>query len=294
MKRAASVSPKTGRPRRSSHHEPAGRNAAPGQWLGTGLAYGAMLPAVFVGQVVRMLTGSARAGADLTMSTWADFSAQAIALDLSIEGREHLWSSRPAVFIFNHQSAVDAVIIAKLLRENFAGIGKAELRNHPIAGPMFKAAGVVFIERADREKAIKALQPAVEALRQGTSLSIAPEGTRSRDGQLGPFKKGAFHIAMQAGVPIVPIVIKNSVDAQRKGEMLFRPATVQVVVLPPVDTRKWRVATLDRHVSEVRAIFLRSLRQPVASRRAPRRSGSEDRPAARGSSASSVPRLRRR
>jgi len=127
--------------------------------------------------------------------------------------------------------------------------------------------GVVFIDRADKEKAIEALGPAVETLRNGTSLVIAPEGTRSETERLGPFKKGAFHMAMQAGVPIVPVVIHNALDSQPKGEVLFRPAMVQVEVLPAVDTSRWKTADIDRHVAEVRGMFLDALGQTEAKPR---------------------------
>jgi putative phosphoserine phosphatase/1-acylglycerol-3-phosphate O-acyltransferase len=91
---------------------------------------------------------------------------------------------------------------------------------------------------------------------------MAPEGTRTLTAALGPFKKGAFHLAIQAGVPIVPVVIHNSGDVQPKTEFAMRPATVHVDVLPPVDTSRWRAATVDRHVRAVRNMFLRCLGQP--------------------------------
>ncbi len=229
--------------------------------LGTGVAYASMVPAVLAGRVVSALTGSQRSGANLTISTWADITTLAIGLDIRVTGRENLWSHRPAVFVFNHQSAADAAIVAKLLREDFTGVAKIEVSRHPITGPMFRSVGVVFVERSDREKAIKALEPAVETLKKGTSLVISPEGTRSETEKLGAFKKGAFHMAMQAGVPIVPIVIHNALDAQPKGEVLFRPATVQVEVLPPVDTRSWKAGTVDKHVAQVRKMFLEALGQ---------------------------------
>jgi putative phosphoserine phosphatase/1-acylglycerol-3-phosphate O-acyltransferase len=133
---------------------------------------------------------------------------------------------------------------------------------------------VAFVDRADHKKAVEALAPAVEALRSGTSLAIAPEGTRSETERLLPFKKGPFHIAMQAGVPMVPVVIHNAIESQPKGTKLFRPATVRVEVLPPIYTGDWRVETIDRHVADVRGRFLRALGQdeeaaPKSTRRKP-------------------------
>ena len=167
---------------------------------------------------------------------------------------------RPAVFIFNHQSGADLLIGAKLLRKDATAIAKQELK-FSLAGPLLMAGGVVFLDRANRKKAIEALEPAVEALRGGTSVAIAPEGTRSKDYRLGKFKKGAFHMAMQAGVPIVPMVIKNAHDAMPKGSFIIRPTTVEVVVLPPIPTTEWTVETLDDRIAEVRRLFLRELGQ---------------------------------
>src|SRR5262249_57054721 len=111
-----------------------------------------------------------------------------------------------------------------------AGGAKRGARPTPLFGPVFALAGVVFIARLDRHKAIEALRPAIATLREGTSFVIAPEGTRSATPRPGPFKKGAFHLAMGARVPIVPILFKNALDALPKHGLVIRPATVEVVV----------------------------------------------------------------
>jgi putative phosphoserine phosphatase/1-acylglycerol-3-phosphate O-acyltransferase len=221
----------------------------------TALAYGSVLPVTLAGLGVALLNRSRRDGVNLMASTWADVSTAIAGVDLRIVGEEHLWSHRPAVFIFNHQSGVDTLLVAKLLRRDFTGVGKQELRRHPVFGPLFAFAGMVFIDRSDSAKAIQALAPAVEALREGRSIAIAPEGTRSRTPKLGKFKKGAFHLALQARVPIVPIVFRNALDVLPRGALVLRSATVEVVVLPPVDTRRWKRATLDARIEEVRASY---------------------------------------
>jgi len=117
----------------------------------------------------------------------------------------------------------------------------------------------VFIDRADSTRAIDALKPAVKALREGRSIAIAPEGTRSRTKQLGRFKKGAFHLAMQAGVPIVPIVFENALDVLPRGAFVLRPANVRAVVLPPIDTSGWTRETLDAEIEAIRKQYLEVL-----------------------------------
>jgi len=121
--------------------------------------------------------------------------------------------------------------------------------------------GVIFIDRSNKEKAIEAMQPALEALKKGTSIAISPEGTRSKDQTLGKFKKGAFHMAMQAGVPIIPIIIKNAHDAMPKGSAFLRPSHIEVVVLEPVDLSDWTIKNLDSHITEFRDLFLKELNQ---------------------------------
>ena len=117
----------------------------------------------------------------------------------------------------------------------------------------------MFIDRFDHDRAVAALKPVVESIRQGLSLVLAPEGTRSPTPRLGRFKKGAFHMAMAAGVPIVPIVLRNTLDALPKHGIIVRPATIEVVVHPPIPTVDWKVEGIDRHIEEIRQLYLNTL-----------------------------------
>jgi putative phosphoserine phosphatase/1-acylglycerol-3-phosphate O-acyltransferase len=230
-----------------------------GDLLRTALAYGSVVPSMWAGLAAGVINRSRREGINMAASLWGDLATSFAGVDLRVEGEEHLWSHRPAVFIFNHQSGLDAVLMVKMLRRDVTGVGKQEVRSNPIFGPLFGVAGVVFIDRADTSKAIRALKPAVEALRQGRSLVIAPEGTRSATPRLGRFKKGAFHIAMQAGVPIVPVVFRNVLDSLPKHALVLRPATIEAVVLPPVDTRGWKREHLDAEIEAIRNRYLEVL-----------------------------------
>ena len=149
---------------------------------------------------------------------------------VDVAGEQHLWAHRPCVFMFNHQSVADGYVLLTLLRRGITGI----------AG-------------------IEAMQPAIDWIRRGMSVVIAPEGTRSVSPRLGQFKNGAFHIAMQAGVPVVPVVLRNTSEVLPRHSRLFRPGTVQVCVLPPIDVTAWQVENLERHVADVRALFQRTL-----------------------------------
>lgn len=233
-----------------------------GDVMRTGLIYGALAPAVGFGLAAGLINRSKREALNVTGSVWGDLAASAAGIDLRVRGEEHLWAERPAVFIFNHQSGLEMVLLLKMLRRDFTGIAKRELRHNPVFGPLFQASGVVFVDRSDTAKAIQALGPAVEALKHGRSLIIAPEGTRSKTPTLGRFKKGAFRLAMQAGVPIVPIVFRNVLDALPKGATIVRPAMVEAVVLPPVDTSSWTLDALETHIEGVRQSFVDVLDHP--------------------------------
>jgi putative phosphoserine phosphatase/1-acylglycerol-3-phosphate O-acyltransferase len=223
--------------------------------LRTSLSVASLAPSLLLGVPAGILDGSWRQVINLATTTWGELGTALAGIRLSVTGEEHLWSNRPAVFIFNHQSAIDVLILCKLLHRDFVGISKQEVRRNPIFGPAFALTGTVFIDRSDRTKAIEALRPAVEALREGLSIAIAPEGTRSSTGRLGRFKKGAFRIAMAGRRPIVPIVIRNALDALPKHGIIARPATVDVVVHPPIATDGWSLDHLDREIAAVEQLY---------------------------------------
>ncbi len=227
----------------------------------TSLVYSSLVGSFMTGLPALLLNQSKRDLVNVAIPTWGDFGSAVAGLDIETEGEEHLWSHRPAVFIFNHQSQTDALIISRLLRRDFTGVAKKEMKLNPLVGTVLDAVGTVFIDRDDHDKAIEALKPAVDSLRNGTSFAIAPEGQRSRGYKLGRFKMGAFHIAMQAGVAIVPIVIANSSDSMPKSGIFIRPARISVKVLPPVATVDWTTDNIHHRVDEIRRMFLRELGQ---------------------------------
>ncbi len=234
------------------------------QWVRSVAATVSLVPSFAAGLPIYALTGSRRDSLNFSFSLFADTASALIGLHLNVKGEENLWKQRPAVFVFNHQSKADVVIMASLLRRDIAGVGKQEIRKLPVIGKVLEMGGVVMIDRANAQSAIDAMAPLVDAMRKdGKSVVLAPEGTRSISPRLEPFKKGAFHLAMQAGVPMVPVVIRNAGDVAPKGEFVFRPATVEVEVLPPVDTSEWRAQTMNEHVREVRNMFLAALGQPL-------------------------------
>ena len=250
-------------------------------------ATGSLVGSFLMGLPLYALSRSRRDSVNFSISLFAETASALIGLDLDVHGGEHLWKKRPAIFMFNHQSNADMLIMANLVRRDIVGVGKRELKNLPVIGPLMGAAGVVFIDRSDRHAAIETMKPLVEAMRsEGKNLVIAPEGTRAPTRKLGAFKKGGFHIAIQSGIPIVPVVIHNSSDISPKGDKIFRSGTVKVDILPAIDTSDWSVSTIDDRVTSVRNLFLKTLGQPelsVEETMALRRDTPEDlRPEVRG------------
>ncbi|MDH3306116.1 MAG: HAD-IB family hydrolase [Acidimicrobiia bacterium] len=229
--------------------------------LRTAAANMSMVPAVGAGLLAGALNRDRRQALNLAMSTWGEFAVAISGVDVQIEGEDHLWSARPCVFLFNHQSNFDGLLLMKVLRKDVTAIAKQQLSHMPLVGPLFSFGGVVFIDRTDHEQAVNALQSAVNTIRDGLSIAIAPEGTRQPTPNLGPFKKGGFHLAMEAGVPIVPIIIHNSHDVLPRGGRVMRPTTVRVTVGSPIPTSHWKTKDLDTHISDVRELYLETLGQ---------------------------------
>jgi putative phosphoserine phosphatase/1-acylglycerol-3-phosphate O-acyltransferase len=219
----------------------------------------AVLPSVGVGLAVLAAGRGRRRAANAMIGVWIRLAPRVAGLRLAVEHGERIDESRPAVFLFNHESSADILILCMLLRRDFTGVAKQEIRRNWVFGPAFAFAGAVFIDRFDRPKAIAALQPAVDVLHGGISVGIAPEGTRSPDGQLGRFRKGAFRLALAARVPLVPIVIHHSRRVLPKREIAVHPATVRIEVLAPIPTEAWKLEELDERIAEVRQLYLERL-----------------------------------
>ncbi|WP_417621512.1 HAD-IB family hydrolase [Parasphingorhabdus sp.] len=234
----------------------------PVDYLRTIYATGSLVGSVVASLPIWALTGSQREAMNFSTGLFGDIATALTGCELEVTGEENLWTSRPCIFVFNHQSKADVMILAKLIRRDMGGVAKKEVRDTPVIGKLMELAGTVFIDRGNARSAIKAMAPLVDAIKiDGKSIVIAPEGTRTLSPKLGPFKKGAFHMALQAGVPMVPIVIHNAGDVAPKNEFLMRPAKVRVDVLPAVDTSKWSARTMNDHVAEVRSMFLEALGQ---------------------------------
>jgi putative phosphoserine phosphatase/1-acylglycerol-3-phosphate O-acyltransferase len=222
-------------------------------------AYGAMGTAFLGGMAYAKATGNNRRAADLIGSIGFNAALAIAGVEVETFGEHNVWTHRPAVFLLNHQSKLDFYIMFSLLRRDFTGVAKKEAENTPGFKTFMKLTEMAFIDRGNTTKAIEALQPAVERLRKGLSVCMAPEGTRSYSPRLGRFKKGAFHVAMQAGVPVVPVVIRNAGELMSRSALTMRSGKVQVAVRPAIDVTRWKVDELDKRIKKVRQLYIDTL-----------------------------------
>ncbi|OCC16431.1 1-acyl-sn-glycerol-3-phosphate acyltransferase [Dissulfuribacter thermophilus] len=167
---------------------------------------------------------------------WSKIIFKAARSKIDVRGQEHIPHGTPVVFASNHQSQFDIPALYLAIPIQFRFVVKKELFKIPLFGLAMKRAGYVPIDRTGGKKAVKSLRAAVRRIKSGTSVVVFPEGTRSPDGKLLPFKTGALLVALKSGVPIVPIGIKGTHKILPKGSLWVRPGEVQVSIGRPIDT----------------------------------------------------------
>ena len=173
----------------------------------------------------------------------------------TVSGAEHIRPHPASVYAVNHASNVEPPVLFLALRPLFPRLRilyKAELRKLPILTRAFDVAGFIPLERGNRDQSLPAIERAAEALRDGNSFLIFPEGTRSRTGELLPFKKGGFVMALKAQAPVVPVAIRGARAAMRKGSLWIQPVVIQVSFGEPIPTAGLRIDDRDQLVATVR------------------------------------------
>jgi 1-acyl-sn-glycerol-3-phosphate acyltransferase len=174
------------------------------------------------------------------MHLWSRMMLSALGSRVEYEGLDRLAPGEPRIFVANHLSNVDIWALGQVLPPKARFVAKQELRKVPIVGGAMAASGMIFIDRANRSRAIKSLRVAAEQIRAGRPVVMFAEGTRSRDGRLHPFKKGPFHLALAAGVPVVPVAISGSWGILRPRSLVVKPGVARVQFLEPVDVSPWQ------------------------------------------------------
>lgn len=167
---------------------------------------------------------------------WSGALCGGFGVRIQVDGMEHVDPKRPAIFVANHQSLLDPPVLFFAIPANVRVIAKRSILLVPIFGQALWAAGIIFINRKDRRNAIASMNRAAARIRGGLSVLIFAEGTRSHDGHLLPMKKGAFVLAIEAGVPVQPVVVRGTRDLLPRGSLFPRPGTVRVTYLPAMAT----------------------------------------------------------
>lgn len=176
------------------------------------------------------------------------------------EVRSRMDAVRPAIFVSNHASYLDNFLFAWAIPLGTVGTARRTTVWVPFFGQLYALCGHVLVDRADRRDAVAALRELIGLVtRFRFSAILWPEGTRSYDGRLQPFKRGFVHLALATKLPVVPVVVSGSHRCWPRGAVLTRPARVDVRVLAPIATTAWTSRTIDRHVAEVWEAFAAAL-----------------------------------
>ncbi len=209
--------------------------------------------------------GAPHAVYDARLRSWSRRLLEHARADLRVEGLEHLGQRGQGGEVFvimsNHQSLYDIPALFCALPISLRMVAKQELFRVPVWGRAMHSAGFVAIDRRDRERAIESLAIAKAKMQgEGVSIWIAPEGTRSRTGELGPFKSGGFHLALDAGLRILPVSIRGTFELLRADSSnVGRGGVVRVVVHPPIDPRDYGPARRAELTADVRAAIASAL-----------------------------------
>ena len=185
------------------------------------------------------------------IATWGAFRGVLLAgVKVETEGLDRLDPASNYIFMANHVSNIDPPILVPLIPRRTSVLVKRELFGIPILGYAMRLGDLVAVDRANREAAVDSVRRAVEVLKRGLNMVIFPEGTRSRDGRLLPFKKGPFYLAIDSGVSVVPVSMVNTFQIWPKGHFYIKPLTARVVFHRPLNPRDF--ATRDDLMNAVR------------------------------------------
>lgn len=187
---------------------------------------------------------------------WAPIHWRITGSRMLVEPLPDLDWSQPHIFLMNHQSALDIPCAFAALPVNIRFIAKHVLKYVPFLGWYMAATGMIFINRSNHQEALRSLARAGERIRAGSNILAFPEGTRSRDGRILPFKKGAFMLAIEAQVPIVPVAIEGSQKVLPSGSLRMRRHPIRVKVGAPIPTKGLTPADRDALMQQVRSAII--------------------------------------
>ena len=179
---------------------------------------------------------------------------------LSYSNYNKISENKPAIYVMNHTSALDIFVGMALCPYGGCGVGKKEISRIPFFGWVYWLSGHLLIDRSNRQKTIESMTELSHFVKKNNlSIWIWPEGTRSKDGTLLPFKKGFVHLALATKLPIVPVILHNAYKRWPAKTMQFYPGEAHVEILDSIQTNKWTKDTIDTHIDEVRDLMGKTL-----------------------------------
>ncbi len=190
--------------------------------------------------------------------TWAKFVLAVSRIKVTVKGGYNIRSDRSYIYMSNHQSNFDIPVALAYLPFKFRWVAKAELFKIPIFGNAMHRIGHINIDRSNRRAAFKSLKKAAKNIREGVSVLIYPEGTRSKDGNIGPFKNGGFVLAVESGAPIVPVIIHGTWPIMSKDKILVKPGNVIIEIKKPIETKNYNRKTRDDLLKKTRNVICES------------------------------------
>ncbi|GAB4373298.1 MAG: lysophospholipid acyltransferase family protein [Deltaproteobacteria bacterium] len=213
------------------------------------------VPAILV---ALLLPGRAAKGRwfRIVSKSYSRIALSLFGIRLAMRGRDRVDPARPYIFMSNHVSHADSPALALTIPHPLHWVFKKELGKIPVFGWVLRSGGQVMVDRSSPEKAREALAEAMAGLSGNNSILIYPEGTRSRDGNLQPFKKGGFWMAVSSGLPIVPVRVLGSHEIVAARTLRVRPGTITVEILHPIETAGKGVADIPALMAQVRAAML--------------------------------------
>lgn len=182
-------------------------------------------------------------------------------LKVRVKGAENIPQGQPAVYAANHQSNFDIPALYAGLPLQFRWLAKKELFDVPLFGPAMKRCGYIPIDRSDRRKAMHSMNEAAQRISQGASVIVFPEGTRTPDGQLQEFKKGALVIAVKAQVPVVPVAIRGSYQIMPKNVLKINPGPIDIEIFPPIATEGLKTKAIDNLSEQTQQLIATALKE---------------------------------
>jgi len=196
---------------------------------------------------------------------WSGWITRFAGVRIRVDNRATLEPGQPYVFMANHASTIDIWALFLAIPRRVRMIAKKQLARIPLFGWVMWAGRFIFIDRQNAAAARRSIDEAGRRIRGGCSVLLFPEGTRTRDGQMGPFKKGGFHLAMEAGVPIVPIALRGTRRLMPRGSLRIKSGTVSVIIGAPIPTSGLKIEDRPALIERVRDTIATMLAEPGGS-----------------------------